>query len=88
MPTIKNKTGKPLIVSLPGGKKLRLGPFKSAEIPPKAVDRPQVQKLIEAEEVEISELQRLRQGSGGNNDSRRSSGRQGRGSGIRQSGDR
>jgi len=89
MATITNKTGKPLSVPLPGGKKLRLGPFKSAEISPKAVDHPPVQKLIEAGEVEIlgSEQKSRHAGAGGKN-SPSSPGAQGHGAGIRRTGDR
>jgi len=89
MATITNKTTKPLSVSLPGGKKLRLGPLKSGEISPKAIDRPQVQKLIEAGEVEISGAgQKHRGAQAGGKGVRTSSGAQGQGSGIRRTGDR
>ncbi len=88
MATITNKTRKPLSVSLPGGKKLRLGPLKSAEISPKAVDHPAVQKLIEAGEVEIFDSQQGSRGAGGGvKGFRRSSGGQAHG-GIRRTGDR
>lgn len=50
---IKNKTKRALAVSLPGGKKLRLGPGKTGQITSKAVDFPAVQKMIEAEELEV-----------------------------------
>ena len=89
MATITNKTNKPLSVPLPGGKKLRLGPLKSAAISPKAVDRPQVQKLIEAGEVEIfGPKQEPRHFRAGGKGSRSSSGGQGQGGGIRRTGDR
>ena len=55
MTTITNKTKKPLTLSLPGGKKLRLGPFKSGVVNPKQVDHPPIQKLVESGEIEISE---------------------------------
>ena len=88
MATITNKTGKPLSVPLPGGKKLRLGPFKSAEISPKAVEHPPVQKLIEAGEVEIfgSEQKSRHAGAGGKNWPFSSSG-QSQSGGIRGTGD-
>ena len=89
MATITNKTSKPLSVPLPGGKKLRLGPLKSGEIPNKAVDHPPVQKLIEAGEVEIVDpQQKPRRGGGGSRGSRSVSGGQGHGGGIRRTGDR
>ena len=88
MATITNKTGKPLSVPLPGGKKLRLGPFKSAEISPKAIDHPPVLKLIEAGKVEIFGSEQKSRGAGGGSRSMRpSSGGQGQG-GIRRTGDR
>ena len=89
MATITNKTLKPLSVPLPGGKKLRLGPLKSGEISPKAIDHPPVQKLIEAGEVEIfGSEQKPRHGAGGGKGSSSSSGAQGHGAGIRRTGDR
>ena len=89
MATITNKTARPLAVSLPGGKKLRLGPFKSGEIASKAVDHPAVQKLIEAGDVEILDSQqKSRHGGNGGKGSPTSSSGQGHGGGIRKTGDR
>jgi hypothetical protein len=88
MATITNKTNKALSVPLPRGKKLRLGPLKSAEISPKAVDYPPVQKLIEAGDVEILEPKQKPRRAGGGKGSPRSSAGQGHGGGIRQTGDR
>jgi hypothetical protein len=89
MATITNKTNRPLSVPLPGGKKLRLGPLKSGEISPKAVDRPPVQKLIEAGEVEIfGRQQESRRSGGADKGSRSSTGGKGHGGGIRRTGDR
>jgi len=89
MPTITNKTSKPLSVPLPGGKKLHLGPHKSGEISPKAVDHPQLQKLVKAGEVEVSgPEQKSRRGGGGGKGGPPSSGGQGHGGGIRRTGDR
>lgn len=62
MATIRNTTPRPLKISLPGGKLLRLGPRKDAEVSAKAVDHPSVIELVEAGDVEI--LQRGK--SGGN----------------------
>lgn len=50
---IRNKTKRPLKVPLPGGKKLFLGPGRTGQITSKAADHPPVQKMIEAEEIEI-----------------------------------
>ena len=89
MATITNKTCKPLSVALPGGKKLRLGPLKSGEISPKAIDHPPVQKLIKAGEVEILEFTgKNRHAGGGNKGARPSSGGQSHGGNIRKTGDR
>ena len=89
MATITNKTLKALAVPLPGGKKLRLGPLKSGEIAPKAVDHPAVQKLIEAGEVEILDpQQKSRRSGGGGKSAPTSSAGQGHGGGIRKTGDR
>ena len=89
MAIITNKTRKPLSVPLPGGKKLRLGPLKSGEISPKAVDHPPVQKLIKAGDVEIfGPEQKPRRSGGGGKGSPPSSGGQGHGGGIRRTGDR
>ena len=89
MATITNKTRKALSISLPGGKKLRLGPLNSAEISPKAVDHPAVQKLVDAGEVDISDLQqRSKRPGGGGRGSPPASGGQGHGGSIRQTGDR
>jgi hypothetical protein len=89
MATIANKTNKALSVPLPGAKRLRLGPFKSGEISPKAVDYPPVLKLIESGEVEIvGSRQKTRHANGGGKGARTSSGGQGHGGGIRNTGDR
>ena len=88
MATITNKTRKPLSIPLPGGKKLRLGPLKSGEISPKAIDHPPVLKLIEAGQVEISGSEPKPRGAGGGGKGvRPSSGGQSPG-GIRRTGDR
>ena len=89
MATITNKTSTPLTIPLPGGKKLRLGPLKSGEISPKAVDHPAVQKLIETGAVEIVGSQHKPRRTGGEGKgSRSSSGGLGHGGGIRRTGDR
>jgi hypothetical protein len=50
---ISNKTKRPLRIPLPGGKKLHLGPGRTGQISPKAIDHPALKKLIDDGEVEI-----------------------------------
>ncbi|REJ73074.1 MAG: hypothetical protein DWQ36_03935 [Acidobacteria bacterium] len=52
---IKNKTRKPLVVPLPGGKKLHLGPLATGQISPHAKDHPPLVKLVDAGQVEIGQ---------------------------------
>jgi hypothetical protein len=54
MPSVTNKTKRPLIVPLPHGKKLHLGPGKSGEIAANAVDHAALKKLVEAGELEVT----------------------------------
>jgi hypothetical protein len=54
MPSVTNKTNRPLIIPLPRGKRLHLGPGKSGEIASNAVDHPALKKLVEAGELEIT----------------------------------
>ena len=54
MPSVTNTTKRPLIIPLPRGKKLHLGPGKSGEIAANAVDHPALKKLVEAGELEIT----------------------------------
>ncbi|HRV80312.1 MAG: hypothetical protein H6830_08005 [Planctomycetes bacterium] len=51
---ITNKTRKPLSLSLPEGKRLFLGPGKTGQITPKALEHPPIQALIEAGELELA----------------------------------
>jgi len=53
MPTVTNKTKRPLSVPLPGGKKLFLVPGKSGQIAPKAADFPPLVKLVESGDLEL-----------------------------------
>jgi hypothetical protein len=53
MPSITNKTKKPLRVGLPGGKTLHLGPGRSGQITAAAAEHPPVVKLVEAGELEL-----------------------------------
>jgi hypothetical protein len=52
---ITNKTQKPLNVPLPGGKRLFLGPGKTGQVSPKALEHAPLAKLLEAGEIETSE---------------------------------
>ena len=89
MPTVSNKTQRPLSVPLPGGKTLHLGPGKTGQISAKAVENPHLKKLVDAGEIEVVE-----RGSSAHRRTR--GGKRGRtsmhghtsGSGIRRSGDR
>ena len=54
MPSVTNKTKRPLIIPLPRGKKLHLGPGKSGEIAANAVDHASLKKLVEAGDLEIT----------------------------------
>ena len=54
MPSVTNTTKRPLIIPLPRGKKLHLGPGKSGEIAANAVEHAALKKLVETGEIEIS----------------------------------
>lgn len=84
---ITNKTGKPLSLTLPGGKKLFLGPGKTGQISNKALERPQIAKLLESGDLESAESSKRKDQGGAQGGA--SSGSRHSGSGaIRQSGDR
>ncbi len=51
---ITNKTRKPLSLPLPGGKRLFLGPGKTGQVSPKALEHPPLAKLLEAGDVETA----------------------------------
>ena len=53
MPTVSNKTQRPLSVPLPGGKTLHLGPGKTGQISANAVENPGLKKLVDAGEIEV-----------------------------------
>ena len=53
MRAIKNKTRRPLVVPLPRGKKLHLGPGKTGQIAAEAVNHAGLVKLADAGEIEI-----------------------------------
>jgi hypothetical protein len=53
MKVVKNKTQRPLVVPLPRGKKLHLGPGKTGQIATAAAEHSGVVKLADAGEIEI-----------------------------------
>ena len=55
MPTITNKTTKPLSVPLPDGKTLHLGPRASGQVSPRSAEFGPLKKLIEAGEVALAD---------------------------------
>ena len=64
---ITNKTRKPLSLPLPGGKRLFLGPGKTGQVSPKALEHPLLVKLLEAGDIETSaEGHKRKEGGGGN----------------------
>lgn len=85
---ITNKTKRPLRIPLPGGKKLHLGPGKTGQVTPKALESPALEKLIEEGEIEVAVGGRTRSAGGsdggGSGPSQTDSG----GGSIRRTGDR
>jgi len=86
---IRNTTKRPLRISLPGGKRLHLGPLATGQVAPKAVDSPKLKELIDAGDIEVVSGKHSRgsgpSGSGGG----MSSSQDGSGGGpARQTGDR
>jgi len=89
MKTVVNKTQRPLSIPLPRGKILHLGPGKTGQIATEAADHPQLKKLVDAGEIEVSDdTPGPMSGGGGGRKGRPSSGGQPLGSGGRRSGDR
>jgi hypothetical protein len=89
MKAIKNKTRRPLIVPLPRGKKLHLGPGKTGQIAAEAADHAGVLKLVEAGEIEIlDETQAALEIGGSGKIGRGTQGTQAAGGVARRSGDR
>jgi hypothetical protein len=86
---IKNKTRRPLVVPLPRGKKLHLGPGKTGQIAAEAAEHPGLVKLAEAGDIEIlDETQAALETGGGSKIGRGAGGSQGPGGVMRRSGDR
>ena len=85
---ITNQSRRPLTISLPGGKKLRLGPLKTGQITARDAEHPAVQKLVEDGTIEISQGGgSWKSRSSGGNVSGSPSQRRGPGAAQRQSGD-
>jgi hypothetical protein len=85
---ITNKTRRPLSISLPGGKRLFLGPGQTGQVTEKALEHPPVAELLKAGDIEATEG-RTRHTSGGGDATRTAFGSRHGGAGpMRQSGDR
>ena len=89
MPTVTNKTDKPISIPLSGGKKLHLGPGLTGQVSLKAAARPGILKLVEAGDIEIEEKDaRTSTGLAGAKKGRNATPSHISGSAIRRSGDR
>jgi hypothetical protein len=67
MKEVRNKTRRPIRISLPGGKVLHLGPAKTAQIADNATQHAGVQRLVKEGIIEIlGEGERV-EGSGAEN---------------------
>lgn len=89
MAAVSNKTQKPLSVPLPGGRILHLGPGRTGQIAARAVENPQLQKLVEEGLIEVvSEDNRRPTGADGGKRGRGFMPGHSSGSGSRRSGDR
>lgn len=53
MPTIRNKTGRPIQVHVFGGKTLHLGPLKTGEVSAHTAELPSFRKLVEDGTIEV-----------------------------------
>ena len=62
MPTVENKTPRPLRLNLPGGKTLHLAPRGTGQIAPEAAAAPSVLKLVEAGDIEVDASDAPRRG--------------------------
>jgi hypothetical protein len=85
---ITNKTGKPLSLPLPGGKKLFLGPGKTGQVTPRALEHPPLAKLLEAGDIESAGEGSKRKDGGSDRNGPSPDFRQRRSGAMRQSGDR
>jgi hypothetical protein len=85
---ITNKSRKPLSLPLPGGKRLFLGPGKTGQVSPKALEHPLFVKLLAAGDIETAPGERNpMEGGGGNAEAYPGSRQHARGT-RHQSGDR
>lgn len=85
---VTNKTRKPLSLPLPGGKILFLGPGKTGQVSPKALEHPRLAKLLKAGEIETAVGDPKRKRGGGGNSGTSPDFRHGGPGARRQSGDR
>ena len=86
---IINKTHKPLSIPLPGGKRLFLGPGKTAQLTDKTLERPALVRLLEAGDIEkTGESAKRTEGAGGGQIGPSGGPRTGGTGAMRQSGDR
>lgn len=85
---ITNKTHQAITLSLPGGKKLFLGPGKTGQIHQKALERPSIAKRIEAGELEVQDGGGAAPKSGDHHSRGAGQGRHGGSGTFRPSGDR
>ena len=51
---ITNKTQKPLTLPLPGGKRLFLGPGKTGQVSPEALEHPLLAELLKTGDIETA----------------------------------
>ena len=89
MAAVTNKTGKPLSIPLPRGKRLHLGPRKSGQISSHDIEHPALKKLVDAGAIEVlAEDSALTGGEGGGTHGRGLAPGHTAGRGGRRSGDR
>ena len=89
MRTVRNKSRKPLVVPLPRGKSLHLGPGKTGQISFQAVEHPPVQRMIAEGDLELmGDESGSGRGSAGNESVHESTHGHQPGSTSRQAGDR
>jgi hypothetical protein len=88
---IVNKSPKPIAVPLPGGRRLFLGPGKSGQVTPKALEHPPLAKLVEVGDLSVTRegsAHPKAAGSGGGKPVPKADGRHAGPGPKRQSGDR
>ena len=85
---VTNKTQKPLSLPLPGAKILFLGPGKTGQVSPKALEHPALVKLLESGDIESADGGHRRSRGGGGISGASPDLRHGGPGARRQSGDR